>query len=291
VIAFLREYYKYEIRAKILPELTLPQSSFKDENDFIKIIKQSFPKFMNGQPFYPELLKELYGEEYTENSAASKENLIRKLDVKEKEKKQEKKKTDVKALLLQGVRILASAGFQMEDAITKLSENNSVYKSRKMSIAERLGRWIRKVILRQDDTQMYEIEYFDVLSSTNKTEKINFDIFMEELQKRSKLYSALSNKTTQAYSNLEKFSEAKIYEFLNKNIAGLQLMHRRISGLDDFFRNEVPKDKKNKIRGIKVEMTAVKNSLIKANKKKHEYVSMKEEAEQMKRLGIKTDDQ
>jgi hypothetical protein len=38
-------------------------------------------------------------------------------------------------------------------------------------------------------------------------------------------------------------------------------------------------------------MTAVKNSLIKANKKKHEYVSMKEEAEQMKRLGIKVDDQ
>ncbi|MBN1413398.1 MAG: hypothetical protein JW969_21325 [Spirochaetales bacterium] len=288
-IAFLREYYKYEIRTKILPEVNFPQFASRDDTELIKAVKVLFSTYMQGKGFYPELIREIHAEEFGEDSAKIRESIFRKLNVKEKEKKKEKKKTDYKTMLLQGVRILSSAGFQMEDAINKLNENNSVYKSRKMSLGERFTRWLRKVILKQDDTLTYEIEYFDVLSSANRTEKIHFDYFVEELQKRAKLFLALSNKASGTYGNLEKFAEEKIYEFLTKNIAILQLMHRRMSGLDDFFRNEVPKDKKAKVRGIKVELTAVKNSLIKANKKKHEYVSFKEEEEQMKRLGIKTE--
>jgi hypothetical protein len=62
-----------------------------------------------------------------------------------------------------------------------------------------------------------------------------------------------------------------------------------MSGLYNTFRAEVSRDKRTKIRGIKLELNAVKNSLVKANQKKHEYVAIKEEEEQMRRLGLKKD--
>jgi hypothetical protein len=43
------------------------------------------------------------------------------------------------------------------------------------------------------------------------------------------------------------------------------------------------------IRGIKLEITAIKNSVVKANQKRHEYVSQKEEIEQLKKLGVQPD--
>jgi len=38
-----------------------------------------------------------------------------------------------------------------------------------------------------------------------------------------------------------------------------------------------------------VELATLKTSIIKANQKKHEYVAQKEEIEQMRRLGIRTE--
>jgi hypothetical protein len=37
------------------------------------------------------------------------------------------------------------------------------------------------------------------------------------------------------------------------------------------------------MRGIKPELSAIKNGIVKANQKRHEYIAQKEEVEQMKR--------
>jgi hypothetical protein len=41
------------------------------------------------------------------------------------------------------------------------------------------------------------------------------------------------------------------------------------------------------IKGIKIEIGALKNAVVKANQKKYEYIAQKEEQEQLKKLGIK----
>ena len=59
--------------------------------------------------------------------------------------------------------------------------------------------------------------------------------------------------------------------------------------LDTYFKSETTRSQRALIKGIKLEIGAVKNAVVKANQKKHEYVSRKEEVEQLKKLGITTD--
>ena len=257
--------------------------------DALKSIKKSFPKYINDQPFYAELVQEILEEDFTANGPELRKNILEKMNVKEIQTKKKNKENSQKTILLQGIRILASAGFQMEDAVNKLSDNNSAYVNRKMSIGERFKSWFRKVVTGgKDNTHTYDIDYFDVGTSASRTEKLNWDSFIQEVQKKGKLYSALCNKASSTFSRLHQASEDKIYEFLTKNIAELHLIHRRMVGLNDFFKTETTKKKKSKIRAINIELEAMKNSIIKANKKKHEYVAAHEEVEQMKRLGIKS---
>lgn len=284
IIAFLREAYKLKIRKQVIPAVQFnPKES---TGDMVKSIKKAFPSHIKNEPFYPELIDEIVKEEYSDQKDQLRQELLAKLSVKEQKSEKSEKKKSFKVILLQGVRMLASSGYQIDDAAGKLSENNLIYRSRKMSLGERFSKWLKKVVSGKEDNQSYEIEFFDVGSSVSKTEKINFVDFIEEMQKKGKLFAALSNKASSTYCRLEGSTDGKIYEFLNHNIAQLQVILRRMTGLNDFFRVETPKEKKNKIRAINLEINAVKNSIIKSNKKKHEYVALKEEQEQMKRLGI-----
>ncbi|MBN2736618.1 MAG: hypothetical protein JXR70_06525 [Spirochaetales bacterium] len=290
VITIQKEAYKLDVRKNLIPNLGLKRDKVTGNfTEVTKLIKKSFPKYINDQPFFAELIQEILEEDFTANGQELRNAIINKLDIKEAQNKTKKKENSSKTILLQGVRILASAGFQMEDAVNKLSENNTAYVNRKMTVGERFKRWVRKVVTGgKDDTHSYDIDYFDVTSSSSRTEKVNWDSFIQEVQKKGKLYSALCNKASSTFNRLYQAQEDKIYEFLTKNIAELHLVHRRMVGLNDFFKTETPKDKRGKIRAINIELEAMKNSIIKANKKKHEYVAAKEEMEQMKRLGIKT---
>ena len=71
-----------------------------------------------------------------------------------------------------------------------------------------------------------------------------------------------------------------------KNLEELHIIHRRLSGLDAFFKTEMPRDLRKQVRGIKNDLAALKNTLHNANQKRHDYVSKKEELEQLKRLGV-----
>ena len=59
-----------------------------------------------------------------------------------------------------------------------------------------------------------------------------------------------------------------------------------MEALDTYFKTEVPREK---VKGIKIELSSIKNSIVKANQKKHEYVAKKEEYDQFKKLGIDPD--
>jgi hypothetical protein len=293
IIFILKEFYKLEVRRLLVPNLTKnvkvlaanPQEAVKD-----KELKALFAKNLQDKPFYPDLVREVFEEEFTDKGEELRTTLLMRLEVREEQKKKTKKDVDYKAIALQGIRVLASAGFQMEDAVNKLNDNHSAYITRKMGIGERILRWLRSLVMGKDQTQNYEIEYFDVASSTTKSEKVGFIEFIDEVQKRAKLYSSLSNRASSQYHRLETAPEEKIYSFLAKNIAILHIIHRRLSGLNDFFKNEISRERKGRFRGINLELNVIRNSVVKANKKKHEYNAAKEELAQMKRLGIKIDE-
>jgi len=64
-------------------------------------------------------------------------------------------------------------------------------------------------------------------------------------------------------------------------------MHKTLSALDEFFKAEVNKEDRDKVRGIKPELATIKNAIVRANSKRHDYSAQKEEEEQLRRLGVK----
>jgi hypothetical protein len=83
--------------------------------------------------------------------------------------------------------------------------------------------------------------------------------------------------------------EAQLLGILERNIREVQSLHKTLSAMDDFFKAAVDKEGRDKIRGIKPDLGAIKNAIVKANQKRYEYSAQKEEEEQFKRLGINSD--
>ena len=287
---FHREQYKLQIRKNILSDMNLSAAAVQNkENEVMKLIKKKFATAMGDQPFYAELIQEVLAEDYGPDSDTLQNELLQKLSVKKEKKKKVKQGPNYKEMLLESVRTLASASIHIEEAVRKLSESNLILSNRTISFGEKVKRWLRSFGGKKDDKQIYEIEYFDTKTSVSKTERLDFNQFCEEAAKRAKVLANLSSKMTPAHQRIAESSEDQIFKFLNKNIEELQIMLKRLPALDTYFKTEIPKEQRGRIRGIKIEVNAIKNAVVKANKKKHEYVSQKEEEQQLKRLGVQTD--
>ncbi len=287
--AYQKERYKLELRQRLLSRLALSGPLSEDRIEaVVHKAKQLFAESMGPKvPFYPDLLKETLIEDYTPDGQELRKQVLESLHV-EEIKKEEKKKEDVyRIILTQAVRYLASCNLQLEDALNKLTEAHQIIQNQQLNLGRKIKKWLYRVLGRGEELELYEIEYFDPATSSNRLEKVAFQEFTELSKRLIQLFAGLSNKASTTYRKLENSSEDGIFSLLNHNLINLQLVHRRMSGLFNTFRSEVTRDKRAKIRGIKLELNAIKNSVVKGNQKKHEYVAIKEEEEQMRRLGLK----
>jgi len=189
---------------------------------------------------------------------------------------------------MEAIKILAGGAVHIEQAMRKLCEHSVVLSQRKLPFGERFRRWLYNLSQKRDRPNIYEIEFFDVVTSATKTEKLDFTAFKEKTAKRIRLLYSLTNRMSTTYKRIEGTSEDKVYEFLQGLIKDVQEILHVLPALDTFFKSEVAREDRSRVKGVKLEITAVKNCLIKCNQKQHEYVSRKEEEDQMKKLGIDT---
>jgi hypothetical protein len=87
-------------------------------------------------------------------------------------------------------------------------------------------------------------------------------------------------------AKLQSMQDEQLISFLERNIRDLQSYHKTLTALDEYFKAEVGKQDREKVRGIKPELGTIKNAIIRANAKRHEYSAQKEEEDQLKRLGV-----
>ena len=147
-------------------------------------------------------------------------------------------------------------------------------------------KWLESLVHKTEKSHIYTVDYFDERTGTTKQEKLNYDRFVDHTMKKAKLLGILASRVSTAYMRLENSNEEKLFEFLNTSVEELNYILKTLPALDTFFKSEIPRNLRSRIKGIKLEITALKNSVIKANQKKHEFVSKQEEHEQMKKLGI-----
>lgn len=290
VSAYHKEMYKLAVRRQIYPHLDLDVDFMVvDREKTAKSIKKLFPEKMAGMSYFPELIKQLLEEDFSDMRDELREEVLKRLQIKEKAKKKTKE-IALKATLLDGIRMMVRTGSVLQEAIGKISENHTTLESLDMTFFKKLKKLILKALNVEEEPVVYDITVFDAATASNKREKVAINDFITKVQKKSKLYIALTVRTSAAYRRLEAAQEGQIFNFLNKEVGDLNMIQRTLTGLNDYFLNGVDSEYKGKMRGIKINLSSLKNSLVKANQNRHDYVMRHEEAEQMKKLGIDHDE-
>lgn len=284
---FQREVYKIEVRKSVFEH-----PSFRSENlgnsisSHLQQIKKMFPAVMGKQPFYTELIEEILQEDLGADKEERRKALLSKLEVKKVESVKKEKEIDTKEILMDAVRTLTGIVPQFEQILVKIDENKKVLDSEQTSMWVKFSALVRKAFKMTPLPVFYRLNIVDVLTKSQRTEVIEFDKFYSDLQRRIRYYISFSLKKTPGYQKLEALSDDKIVEFLITQLSECQKTMILLNALDDYYKTTVTPANLPKIRGIKMEMTAVKNTLVKTNQRKAEYSTIVEEQEQMKKLGI-----
>ena len=148
---------------------------------------------------------------------------------------------------------------------------------------------LRKAFNIDEPTVLYTINITDATTGTVRREKINIHVFINEIERKINFYNSFSLKHLPGYQKIEKNTADKILEFLNKQISEAQRLVVQIAALDAFFKEAGNPDTKKLIKGMKMELTTMKNTIINTNQHRADYISLVEEEAQMRKLGIEND--
>ena len=83
-------------------------------------------------------------------------------------------------------------------------------------------------------------------------------------------FASLSTGKGPAFKRLATTSEKELAGFVDKQLNELLLIHRRLGSLNTLLQARVTQEKKT-ARGVKIELLTIKNALVKANQRRHEY--------------------
>jgi hypothetical protein len=286
--AYHKERYKLELRQLVMPGLDLdPAFVITHREEAIRQVRRKFAEVAGERPFYPELVEEMLLEDYSSDGPALRDEVLKRLEVKEEKKATGDHEKSFKGILVDGARALAAAAFPLEDALAKLGENSALLEARNQTFSARLRRMIRRLFFPEDQGLVYQIEVLDPVTNQRKSEDVDFGRFTEETGKRAASIASLAQRGGAGTRRIENLPEDQAYKLLQRNIEELQKTFRILTAFDEFFKDEIQDEDRPRIKGIKVELTTIKGAVIKANQKKHEYVAQREELEQLRRLGIR----
>ncbi|MCL2801965.1 MAG: hypothetical protein FWD28_09440 [Treponema sp.] len=274
---YYRESYKLTVRQKITKTMSAGEAS--PEN-----IRKKMPSVMPGSPFYRELIEEIIKEDYSDNGVDLRDNILNNLMVKEEKQKVVKQVVNYKNILLEGIIVIGGSSNSFTEILSKLSDNQTVMESRKKGFFEAIKELIRQITNAEPEEVIYNIEKMDDTKGVPIKEKLNFHQFMDDLEKKNKIL--ISFVRGPAYQKLSAMTEEAIIGYLDKNIREVMALHKTLGSLDEYFKANVIASDREKIKGIKPELSALKNSYVKANQLLYEYNAQKEQAEQMKKLGV-----
>ncbi|MFP4430274.1 MAG: hypothetical protein ACLFPV_03390 [Spirochaetaceae bacterium] len=285
---YQKELFKLTLREEVLRDMDLsPGQATGKRDETIKQMSKRYASVRPRQPFYQELAGEVLDEDYGPNGSDLKQEVLERIRPQHQETEEKKSsKERLQPLLLEAAKTLAAASRPLEDLAGRIEDNVVVYEQKPKGFFDRFKEWVLRVSNQESVSRNYDVEFLDETTSTVHTETINVDQFVQELRKRATLYGALLNRASPTYQKVAKASEDQLFQFLQKHSEELFVMHRRISSIDTFIRTEVSRDKRNQLRAMQVSLSNLKDALLKANKKRHDYLSRKEEAQQLKRLGI-----
>jgi hypothetical protein len=276
--AWHKEAYKAWLRDEVLPAAGAGASDAETTDN----VRRHLGAAHKGRPFYPELLAEVLAEDAPGGEDARARALAR-LAGPAAQPRTARASIDQRDALMQAVRQLAAAGAPLADCAVKVAANDHVLRTgaEPRGLQALLKRFARK----HAEAVTYKIEFLD--GAVMRSETIEIAPFLDDLRKTARLLAALVRPDGPAAAKLAAAAEASVLAFVDRQLQALQAAHRRLSGLSEAFRKAAPADAAGVIKGIKLELTSLKNFMVRANQLRHEYTGAREREAQEKRLKVK----
>ena len=284
---FQKEWYKSQVRKTVLlspnfdanKALTEPAAELQQ-------IKKNFASGMGKVPFYNDLIDEIIQEDQGPKKNELQKIVLTKLKVANENDKKAEKEIDTKSLIMGALQVLGSTPPQIATIASKIQDNHDLLESEHNSFMDKLKRAIRKAFGIAEKPLFYNIVIVDQTTGAKRTEKIHYQTFMTDLATKARRFSSVAQPNSPGYKKIMSMPEEKVAEFVSSQITDCNRLMVHLNALDDFFKTAASPMNKSKVKGLKIDITTLKNSIVKANQQRVEYTSYIEEEAQMKRLGI-----
>ena len=287
---FLRELFKGELRKDLFehPDFDKAKAAESSEAELAEI-KRLYTKVTGKKTMYTDLIAEIVEEDHGPDKERKQQAVLDRLAIKGNTKVEAKKSAgpDTKEMLMQTIVALGAMAPTLTQLHAKLVENFTLLYQKKATFFNKLIAALKKAFHIAEKERVCNLPIKDAKTGAERIQKINVNEFLTDLSRKERVYSGIGMKGIE-YQKINASNEDAILSFANKQISEIQSVFVIINALDAYFKNEVDAEFKVKVKGMQIELSALRNSIINANKKRGEYASFKEEHAQMQRLGLTT---
>jgi hypothetical protein len=286
IMAYLKILSEYQREAYKLDFRDITKGMSQSDAANMQTLRKKFASVKSGTPFYPDLVEEIIKEDFSKEGPELRAAVLKKLQVAEDKPKVTKVQVSFKNILIDGIVGLGGTTQALTDILTKLDENVVILENVNKGFMHSLKKMIQQMLNKEPEPIVYELDYMDPVKAIPVREKINFNSFRNDLERKIRSLSPMTSRSAVG-GKLEAMQEEQLIGFLERNLRDIQALHKTLNALDDFFKTEAARDIRDKIKGIKPELGTIKNAIVRANSRRHEYSAQKEEEEQLKRLGVR----
>ena len=284
---FQREYYKGIIRKDIIEGPNYNKEKVNSVESEIAEIKRNFVKVMGKKPYYNDLIIEIANEDFNEKKESLRNKVLAKLEITErKESTKESKKVDTREFLVSTVLSMGTFTPILIQLRAKLVENFELVFFKKETLFTKFLAALKKALGIKNKEHVCEVRIIDQKTGSTRTEELYVNDFLAEVEKKIKTFNVIVMKNAE-YTKIVSSPEDSVLSFVNKQLSEIQSLFTTINALDTYFKNNVEGVNKIKVKGMKIDLDSFRNAIINVNKKRGEYISIREEAEQLQKLGIK----
>jgi len=285
---FLRELFKGGLRKDLFehPDFDKAKAAESAEAEQAEI-RRLYTKVTGKKTMYTDLIAEIVEEDHGPDKERKQAAVLERLAIKGTSKVEKKKAAgpDTKEMLMQAIMALGAMSPTLTQLHAKLGENFTLLYQKKNTFFNKLMAALRKVFHIAEKERVCNLPVKDAKTGTERIQKINVNDFLTDLSRKERVYNGIGMKGIE-YQKINASNEDAILAFVNKQISEVQSIFVIINSLDAYFKKEVDTEFKVKVKGMQIELSALRNSIINANKKRGEYASFKEEYAQMQKLGL-----
>ena len=276
--AWRREAWKVDARLKVLArQATAGPAAGRNAEEELLYFKRAFDQYLPEGVWYPELAQEILAEETSEDALARQEKLLTSLAIPKAPVVPAAVPLDRRPELLDAIRGLCKVNEEIGRAEVVLIANERALEKYSLTFFQRIRRWFRKS-LGTIDHRFYEIEVKSTPTSEPKTESVDFLKFAAELRDVAGMLVETLDESNPESRRIQEKTQEQLGDFLDWQLHHVRRVYRRMEGLNALFQVRAVQERRSPARSIKLELLAIENAMVRADKVRRE-INPKQEGE------------